>query len=41
MSVFTGFVLGEGHLVMKKMCSFGNIQICVDRVLMFNATLYV
>ena len=27
--------------MIKKMCSFRNIQICVDRVLMFNATLYM
>ena len=41
MSGFTGLVLREGRFVIKKMCSFRNIQIYVDRVLMFNATLYM
>ena len=41
MSRFTGLVLREGRFVIKKMCSFRNVQICVDGALMFNATLYM
>ena len=41
MSGFTALVLREGHLVLKKMCSLRNIQICVEGALMSNATLYM
>ena len=41
MSGFTGLMLTEGRFVIKKMFSFRNIQIPVDRALMFNATLYM
>ena len=41
MSGFTDLMLTKGHFVIKNMFSFRNIQIPVDRALMFNTTLYM